>query len=89
MRDLKLKWFKMDDELITHNDSMDGIIFKVKGGYEYKIIFNKQKHKLYGNNYDSLIESSNGNDHARTIKEAKQWVNNTMVDFIEESGAPN
>jgi len=50
-------------------------------GWEYRIIEDNEKGT---EEYDSLFESSIGNDHAPTAKVAMKWAENTLRDIIEE-----
>jgi hypothetical protein len=77
-----------EDEAKTYHAFYDGYYIKVypvslvqsgEKGWEYEII-NDEK----GIQYNSLIESSNRNDHAKTSEEAKKWAIDTLKTFLEE-----
>ena len=58
------------------------LIDKGVEGWEYRIIEDNEEGT--GEEYDSAFESSVGNDHALTAKEAMKWAENTLKDILEE-----
>ena len=77
-----------EDEAKTYNAYYKGYYLKVypvslfyagEDGWEYEIISDKK-----GIEYNSLEESSNGNDHAKTPEEAEKWAIDTLKTFLEE-----
>jgi len=58
------------------------LIDKDVEGWEYRIIEDNEEGT--GEEYDSAFESSVGNDHALTAKEAMKWAENTLKDILEE-----
>jgi hypothetical protein len=67
------------------------LINKNAKGWEYRIIETEPSGDPNedGIDFDSLSESSNGNDHAPDAKIAREWAENTLRDFIEERKAKN
>ncbi len=55
-----------------------------KNGWEYTLRGSVgELGKNHHGEYDSLTESSNGDDHASSLKEVKGWAENTAKDFVE------
>jgi len=58
------------------------LINKNSEGWEYRII--EDNGKGTGEEYDALLESSVGNDHAPTAEKAMKWAELTLNEMLEE-----
>ena len=58
------------------------LIDKKLKGWEYRII--TEDSSGYGVEYDSMIESSNAEDHAPDLKVAMKWAEETLEEILEK-----
>jgi len=62
------------------------LINKKEKGWEYRIIETEPSGDTNedGIDFDSLFETSEGDDHAPTVEVAMKWAENTLKDILEE-----
>ena len=75
----KTEWMKEGDRYQSYKDGTILEAYPVRGGWEYTLY-----DEARGIEYDSLYESSNGGDHARTPEIAMGWAERTLEEWEEE-----